>query len=298
VRRCLRIFPLYYLGLLVCFFLIPFLERRPAESFSSQWWYWTYLQNVALTFPHLDNAGPWHFWSLAVEEHFYLFWPFVVLLVAPRNLAKVCWALIAAALVTRIVLFSCGGTIFYFTLCRFDTLAVGALIAVWEHSGCLSAYRQRFRWGVAAAAALLIVCFAFKARAAATVQVLQFTVLAGFYGSIVALIRLGTGELTRGMSLLSSPSLRYTGKISYGLYVWHPFLYLPIYRICAEFALPPGMEFVASVSATFFVAWISYELFESRFLRLKDRWTSPTVQWDRGPAQGSPSTGPSPTSLG
>src|ERR1700689_1878053 len=84
VRRTLRIFPLYYAVLAVLFValpLVPALYPAPlAESAAHQQWVWTYATNFYLALKE-QWALPYvsHFWSLAVEEHFYLAWPWVVL---------------------------------------------------------------------------------------------------------------------------------------------------------------------------------------------------------------------------
>jgi peptidoglycan/LPS O-acetylase OafA/YrhL len=85
VRRSLRIFPLYFFFLLLYYFVLPWLEQKPIASFDRQIYFWTYLQNLAVTF-EWDFAGPGHFWSLAVEEHFYLFWPFLIYFLTQRGI--------------------------------------------------------------------------------------------------------------------------------------------------------------------------------------------------------------------
>src|SRR5215217_4795984 len=87
MRRVLRIFPLYYGVLILLFFVAPLilLLRGPTLDYlvDRQAWAWLYAVNI-----HIAMHGEWslsyidHFWSLAVEEHFYLFWPAVVFLLA------------------------------------------------------------------------------------------------------------------------------------------------------------------------------------------------------------------------
>ena len=76
IRRTLRIFPLYYAALLVALFVVPQVAQVPAWAAAArqnQWWYWSYLSNWGAPFGH-GIAGLPHFWSLAVEEQFYLCW--------------------------------------------------------------------------------------------------------------------------------------------------------------------------------------------------------------------------------
>ncbi len=65
--------------------------------------YLTYLQNIFLTFSSDLITGPGHFWSLAVEEHFYLFWPLLVYLVNTKKVYKWLIGLICLSIITRII---------------------------------------------------------------------------------------------------------------------------------------------------------------------------------------------------
>jgi peptidoglycan/LPS O-acetylase OafA/YrhL len=110
VRRALRIFPLYYAVLFVAFFVLPLwgtLPPRLAVDESHQLWLWLYLSNWAEPYGMGGDAFP-HFWSLAVEEQFYLLWPFLIRHRTPRAVVKLCLALAAAALVIRIGMFLAG----------------------------------------------------------------------------------------------------------------------------------------------------------------------------------------------
>jgi peptidoglycan/LPS O-acetylase OafA/YrhL len=109
MRRVLRIFPLYYGVLALVFFVAPLIPplRGPTLDYllDRQAWAWLYGINVYLagheewSFSYLN-----HFWSLAVEEHFYLFWPFLVLLLArrPRALIAVSLAISLGAMLARV----------------------------------------------------------------------------------------------------------------------------------------------------------------------------------------------------
>lgn len=62
-RRILRIFPLYYLGLLIYYFALPVVLNKPFVPASQQWWFWLYLQNIPMTFKTIAADGPNHFGS-------------------------------------------------------------------------------------------------------------------------------------------------------------------------------------------------------------------------------------------
>src|SRR6516162_10022630 len=110
MRRLLRIFPLYYGMLALLFFVAPLIPllRGPTLDFlvDRQAWAWLYGVNIYLatheewSFSYLN-----HFWSLSVEEHFYLFWPLVVFLLArwPRALITVSLTTALGAMLARLI---------------------------------------------------------------------------------------------------------------------------------------------------------------------------------------------------
>jgi peptidoglycan/LPS O-acetylase OafA/YrhL len=142
-RRALRILPLYYFFLVIYYFIVPWLEKTPVDAFRTTWWYWFYLQNVPDTFNQLHSAGPFQYWSLAVEEHFYMIWPLIVYFAPVRSLERFSLVLIGAAIIFRaIFIFGFKVGVFYFTLCRMDALAFGTLLACLEATGLLVRYRK------------------------------------------------------------------------------------------------------------------------------------------------------------
>src|SRR3954466_4450020 len=137
-RRTLRIFPLYYGVLLVVLVVLPLIVPQPPaarEVIADQGWLWLYASNILMAWRNRvlfngEHVYLSHFWSLAVEEQFYLVWPLVVLLVGGRGLAWVCAACLPVALVVRGL--TTRGSEFsaaiFLTPCRVDSLAVGALV--------------------------------------------------------------------------------------------------------------------------------------------------------------------------
>ena len=86
VRRVLRIFPLQYVALAFFFFVLPLIANVPWVPFGDQLWGWLYAINLHTTFSSTEARLPGHFWSLAVEEHFYFIWPAVVLMCSRRRI--------------------------------------------------------------------------------------------------------------------------------------------------------------------------------------------------------------------
>src|SRR5687767_5633954 len=136
IRRTLRIFPLYYGALILFLVIFPLLWPNHGGLRSMQndgWWYWTYLSNLKIArdgWPQFGAIG--HFWSLAVEEQFYLIWPLLVLALNRRQLQITCVLCLIAALAVRVVLNAQGNNpaAFVLTPARLDALAVGAYLAL------------------------------------------------------------------------------------------------------------------------------------------------------------------------
>src|SRR5262245_1853423 len=140
MRRVLRIFPLYYGVLALLFVLAPLIPllRGPTLDYlvERQAWAWLYAVNI-----YVAEQGEWslyyinHFWSLAIEEHFYLFWPLIVFLLArrPRTLIAVSLGLSLCAMLAQGIGWLMGLTWFtvgVLTPFRLDGLALGAFLAV------------------------------------------------------------------------------------------------------------------------------------------------------------------------
>src|SRR6266702_4603992 len=140
MRRVLRIFPLYYGVLALVFFVAPLIPPLRGSTLDylldRQAWAWLYAVNV-----YIAKDGAWsfsylnHFWSLSVEEHFYLVWPLAVFLMArrPRMLIAMCLAVSLGAMLARLTGSMLGlswWTTYVLTPFRLDGLALGAFLAV------------------------------------------------------------------------------------------------------------------------------------------------------------------------
>lgn len=133
MRRVLRIFPLYYLGLIFFFFLLPHFSLWAKESFVNGFhefpWFLTYLMNYRseITVP----LG--HFWSLCIEEQFYFFWPLMVWLLRRRHLMVLCIAAVVLIPILRFLLWNAGfgiEAISRYSITRIDSLLMGAFLAL------------------------------------------------------------------------------------------------------------------------------------------------------------------------
>jgi peptidoglycan/LPS O-acetylase OafA/YrhL len=140
LRRTLRIFPLYYFFLVLFYFLLPFFSKTTLNPENSNiFYYFIFLQNFALTF-NWDSYGPVHYWSLAVEEHFYLLFPFFVYYSKLSNLKLICYSFIFISVVSRILLVYNNYEVYFFSFSAFDAIVLGALVSIIEHENKLELY--------------------------------------------------------------------------------------------------------------------------------------------------------------
>jgi peptidoglycan/LPS O-acetylase OafA/YrhL len=133
-RRTLRIMPLYF-GFLL---LIVVMNRMHSPAFpwvplDDLLWLVSYTYNVRAAFTESWIGNFHHFWSLAIEEHFYLIWLLFVCIFSRRLLMKLCLAVAAASFLLRLIVVLSGARPligFFFTPCRLDGLLAGALVAL------------------------------------------------------------------------------------------------------------------------------------------------------------------------
>lgn len=267
IRRSLRIFPLYYLFLVLTYFVIPLIINEPIESFKYTWTYWLYLQNFAITF-NWKNIGQNHLWSLAVEEHFYLFWPVLIYYCSVKRLVQMIGVITLLSLLCRIYLIHIGHGTFYFTFTTFDCLAIGALLAVNEIRQWFSVRLLQIGAGVLFVL-LVLMWVIFGSKESLVVQYFKLPITALFYLCCIGILILRETFLNK---LFKSKFLTFTGKISYGLYIFHPVCFYYLYKYNLRFNLIPALVVYFAVS--YLIATISFYGFENKFIKLKKRFES------------------------
>lgn len=271
LRRTFRIFPLYYGYLAVAFVLLPVLHLAHSIPWHDQWWFWVYGQNIQDTFiRNFKMFGPGHFWSLAVEEHFYLFWPFLVMRLSIDRLKRVLCGIVLLAILVRALLTVSGYPVYYFTLCRIDTLALGALLAVYareeDRLPLLARWlRRRVLWFLLAVIPLYAI---FSGVQNPVVQVFKFSLFAVLCATLLTIV-LTTPPRTLTGRLFGNPIASAVAKGSYAMYVFHPAIFdllrdkLP--------GWPVSLAMPLAFGATFAASWLSWHLWENPFLKLRDR---------------------------
>jgi peptidoglycan/LPS O-acetylase OafA/YrhL len=293
MRRVLRIFPLYYGVLALLFFAAPLIPLLQGASLSylveRQAWAWLYGVNI-----YTAIQGEWrlsfinHFWSLCVEEHFYLFWPLVIYSLArrPQTLIAVSLAVSLSAMLARLIGSLMG--LSWFTIgvlipFRLDGLALGAFLAVAARQpGGL----KRLIWALPRVMAVvggLLVATVIWVRLLGVRHGLEL--VAGVRPMLFEMLLAGLlmwalvgHERSATSRFFRSRFMVFLGTYSYGLYVYHHFIsyYLSSNRTELELARWLGSHGAAvavqatlGASASLGVAYLSYELFERRFLQFK-----------------------------
>ena len=285
-RRMLRIFPLYFSFLFAYFcVLLPLAHQfGRAQEFTNagQSWYWFYLQNWWSGSGTLWLA---HFWSLAVEEQFYLVWPLLVFLLSRRALAYSSVFMLVGCLMLRVMFVrhhALPEVIHRVTVFRIDTLALGGLVAVLVACGIR---QSRFKTPALLGVALLAIGLRWVPAHSKQMLTVGFTGVAIASAYLVFYAVTNTGSSALFSTALRSRLLQKFGKYSYGLYILH----LPIVRWLAisrdaflsNAHYQPGslgyvgitwLTVVIGCAASYGAALLSWHLIEKHFLRLKGRF--------------------------
>ena len=286
MRRILRIWPLYYLVLIVCYCIVPYLSvfNIPGYSEHIQMDFWPkfllsffFMPNAALAFfEHIPYAAP--LWSVGVEEQFYLFWPLLIVATKKtlRNILLFIFLLIALkGGIVFLGRFGQDGAIWervkdFFVATRMECMGIGAL-------GAYLVYSNRFKYALssnyAALGAILLLPLVF----------IHAQSLMGFHHlvfSVLFLFIIINGAInTRTFIRLENPILNWLGNISYGLYLWH--------CLCIGFVLNTLLTTGIKMEGVFFnlilyfitflvsilVSSLSYKYFELFFLERKKKFT-------------------------
>lgn len=291
MRRMLRIWPLYYLALLMGFLVIPYLfqiflnsnysDIKYAYQLQTQpIFYLLFLGNWSVFFngySAFSNIG--HLWTISLEEQFYFLWPLVLLFIRNfRSAILVGLLTVIGSIVSRIYLISITTQhpgIYVNTFARIDILVIGGILAL-----CLF-YKPKIidKINRFINTPLLFLAFFGLLLLLYRISVFDLTIPRNIiFGYLIItffmvyFVLSALKDNTKFANFLKFPLFVRLGKISFGLYVWHILGIELSSFLTAKIGLRP-VHFYVSLGMTILLAYISYTFYESYFLKLKDKFS-------------------------
>lgn len=290
LRRFLRIVPIYFLTLAAYFWLMPLastaaVKQDIAQNAAYGGWYVTLTQNwlfVTDGYPAVPHLA--FLWSLGVQAQFYVLMALLTLVTTRiKPLLLLCGALMLMGFVLRLNLrFETEGSAFthymYNTLSRLDSFMAGALVCLLLRQPLAAGRLRPFGFAGAVAALLLTAIFILRG----TVNYRDMIISTAGMGLIAVaaacllplLVNGGSGRLN---TLFTQQPLLFTGRISYGLYMYHVLIFTFVSNrlngyvagIVGGGLIAETITAVFCLMITYITAWLSYRFLEKRLLRIK-----------------------------
>lgn len=301
-RRFLRIFPLYYFYLIliaVFIFIFPalklnLLNAEIGKGYLNQVWVAAlYVYDFFHASVFFERSRFFtHLWSLSVEEQFYLLWPLLIFLTPRDKFKQLCFTAIGLGFIFRLII-----TLVYRTqalpflsndpqqavnvlpFSHLDAFAFGAYISRFEIP------RPRLQLFILAIFIPLVGLFTdYLSKGTMTFALGYDLPMTGYYKEVWAYTLLNylfavliycVARTNLFTQILDSAPLRYLGKISYGLYVYHYGVIALVAALFKKYGLEYSMRspqmFLAAMSATLLIATVSFYLLEKPIIDLKDK---------------------------
>lgn len=289
MRRILRIWPVYFLVLIICFYIIPGLGGYAGDPKLNRSLYFFFLGNFDLVKNGVGNFLVSVLWSVSIEEQFYLFWPLFMSFIPVKHLVKFLAVVVIVSILFRIY----GHTgkslnlmLSYHTLSAVYNLAIGGFIA---YLATLENMAEKFRRigrpliiaVYVAGLALIILQKDILALEPRGVHHYIMSVLPLFYALFFAFVIVE--QVYSEHSLFKVGKIPYfskLGTISYGLYCYHLVIIFLVGATLTSFGFnvpkPDGVLFTVEVILSFafsvLVASASYRFIEKRFLQYKSNF--------------------------
>jgi peptidoglycan/LPS O-acetylase OafA/YrhL len=287
-RRVLRIFPVYYLSLIIFLVVLPFIPNLPVSLnyyTDNQVWLWTYLQNWLYIFKPTGSSDVLHhLWSLAVEEQFYLLWPIAIVIIKkPKYLLILISTILLAVIATRfaIWIYAVKDLSYYnlYTFSRIDGICIGCMIALLKKTNVT--LLKNSTWIIVLSLSGMNFLFYFFNKdnqfSFPYLAIVGYTTFAIIFG---LLVNEAVSKETKIINFIFGlPILKFFGRISYGLYVYHWPIYIflnPFFKNWSAgnlyFLRPEIASSIITLIIAIILSVISQRYFESIFIRLKKKF--------------------------
>ena len=275
IRRALRIFPIYYLTLIV---LYAANYDKAIEYFP---WLITYTVNIKMSLANSYIGNVTHFWSLAVEEQFYMGWAFLIIFFPKRQVLNLIIATIFLSIVYKFYLYYYTGMwmgINALTMSNMDQLGLGALLAyLYNYKKAVVIKIAKLNWLLILLTLVFIFIYVFPAfelfKPIQKVYKGTFVGLLSFF--LLAKASLGT---YKGLfaALIESKLFVYIGRISYGVYIYHNLMNALFFGFLNRYLQlndAPAFVYVLIYTAlTFTIASLSWFIIEKPINSFKTRF--------------------------
>lgn len=274
VRRILRIWPLYFLYVIIClitywFFSIDFDK-------SMLFYYIFLLANVPLI---IESTLPFigHLWSVAVEEQFYLFWPWFSK-IDTKKLLFFTISLLVTLILLKDFTYIIGSKYNYkipliaLTVTRFYCMLIGCIFAILYFQKSIWIERLTNRYVSIFAWIIMLLAIFDK------FQISSALIDHEIMSIVTAVIILNQITEKNKIISLDNRFLDFFGKISYGIYVYHPIIIFLTIKFFGKFKNDVLINYLLVFSvifgSTIIVSYLSFHFFENKFIRMKDKFSS------------------------
>jgi len=270
-RRCLRLLPAVC-ALILTWLVFGFISGLDMSLvFRDSAAVFFYVASQTRAFFNFPSAGIGHTWSLSIEEQFYFIWPFLFVFLLRRGtdrVIKVIFLVIILEPLYRYFLVQSGSTVerIYFSFdTRFDSLMIGCALPF------MTGFYKRLNSVVIAIFTFLSLFYMFFVFTAYSDKMNHFNHV-GYslvaVASAFILLRVVHDESFLFRRVLRLKFFVFTGKISYGMYLWH----LPIFQFLSLRNVEVTAKFFIGIILSYIVSILSYYLIEIYFLRYKDKF--------------------------